>query len=259
MSNWDNTTYPCDGNVTNWVGVAGCSNGMVTQLSLRYCGLDGTLPSTWGALPGMEGLVHLELWGNQLKGPLPAAWAGLKSLQVFYADHNQLTGPLPESWANMPKLAQVHAYGSQLTGTLPASWGGIKSLMSMFFGNNRLKGPLPASWGNLTRLQGLELYNNTQLTGTLPPSWGGLNMLEILGLSNNTALIGTVPCSWSSIGSKSNGRWAGGVPGTLFQLCLGGSGLQGCYPSAGLKEAGDRADKSCYQFAPSPVSGVPGG
>jgi hypothetical protein len=68
MADWNNTTYPCDGNVTKWSTVSSCSDGIVTILELANCGLDGTLPPTWGGRPGLEGLNTLSVACNRIQG-----------------------------------------------------------------------------------------------------------------------------------------------------------------------------------------------
>jgi hypothetical protein len=258
MRDWNNTTYPCDGDEIKWESVSSCSNGIVLALDLSLCWLGGTLPTTWGALPGLEGLTSLTLFRTRLTGTLPASWSGLRALQVLSAQINQLTGPLPESWGHMRVLQTVILDENQLTGTLPGSWGRVKSLQSLSLGNNRLKGPLPASWGNLTGLTGLGLDNNTQLTGTLPPSWGSWTTLQALSLSTNPGLTGTLPCAWSSMGSNAT-RSPEFPGGNMYRLYLGGTGLKGCYPSAGLKTVADTTDAiHGWQLGSSPVKGVCG-
>jgi hypothetical protein len=256
LRNWNNTTYPCDGNVSIWAGVS-CSNGLVTALFLGECGLDGSLPPTWGTLPGLEGLRDLDVQANRLKGTLPGGWGGLTGLRTLYARRNRLTGSIPESWGNLTGLQALHLDSNQLTGTLPASLGGVKALQNLLLGENSLKGPLPASWGNLTGLLLLDLAKNTQLTGTLPASWGSMTVLMHLALSNATGITGTIPCTWSSMGSNATNDWTG-QPG-MAQVMLGGTGLSGCYPSAVLRQAGDKADLSwSYMYGSNPLSGVRG-
>jgi hypothetical protein len=136
---------------------------------------------------------------------------------------------------------------NRLTGTLPASWANLpKSLDSLWLAYNRLTGTLPEAWARLTGLQMFDLRGN-KLTGTLPPSWGNLTTLGYMGLAGNVGLTGTIPCTWSSMGSNATGgqNYHGGG-GVLAQLELGGTTVKRCYPSASLKEAGDRADSDYY-------------
>jgi hypothetical protein len=231
MADWSNTTYPCDGNVTKWDHVSGCSNGAVTGLALSGCGLDGTLPAAWSRLRSLQ---NLHLFGSFLKGPLPA------------------------SWAELPGLVWLDLQSNWLSGTLPGSWAKIKSLRGLKAANTQLKGTLPESWKSLTGLSYLDLSVNL-LTGPLPAAWGALAQLEHLQLTGNAGLSGTIPCFWSSIGRNSKGRVYGlGNRGRLYALHLGSTGLKGCYPSSNLKKAGDNADYSHSPTRRNQVSGVRG-
>jgi hypothetical protein len=106
-------------------------------------------------------------------------------------------------------------------------------------------------------LEIMELSFN-QHTGTLPETWGGLKALDSLKLVNNARLTGTIPCSWASIGSKAKGNFEGktGTPGTLLHFAVGGTGLIGCFPSAGLQAASDKFIAA--EGYPTPVKGVRG-
>jgi hypothetical protein len=93
LFDWTNTSYPCVGNVAKWTA-AYCRDGMVTELDFSNCRpLGGTLPATWG-LGGLEALTTLYVDNMQLKGTLPAAWAGLTSLHTLGAENNRLTGSM---------------------------------------------------------------------------------------------------------------------------------------------------------------------
>lgn len=118
LADWSFTTYPCPGN--RWRAVTGCSNDRVQYLQLARQGLDGSLPTTWGAFPGLEHLTQLYLQGNALKGTLPASWGGLTSLKFLHLHSNPgLTGTIPCSWAtvgnrSIPWLEKPYPYLSTL-------------------------------------------------------------------------------------------------------------------------------------------------
>lgn len=196
LFNWVNTTHPCVGDESQWRGVQ-CNKGVVTSLHLESCGLDGTLPGSWGALPGLEGLRGIVMSRNWLKGSLPASWGRLSRLQGINLSVNRLTGPLPNSWAKLRRLQGLELPGNFITGTLPNSWGGLQQLDYLGLNENRLTGPLPASWGNMTGLHRLELQSN-KLFGTLPASWGGLGRLTRLYLFQNR-LTGPLPTTWGGL------------------------------------------------------------
>jgi hypothetical protein len=43
-------------------------------------------------------LPQVVMAGNQVMGPLPAAWRALKQLYFVRMDDNDLSGPLPAEW-----------------------------------------------------------------------------------------------------------------------------------------------------------------
>jgi hypothetical protein len=209
LGNWDNATYPCDGDTLAWNGVCatGCSNGLVTRLCLNNCGFNGILPAAWGTLPGMEGVTDVTLIGNpNLAGPLPASWSRLTSLRVLYLFQNKLNG------------------------TLPPSWGDLSAMQDLRLWRNQLTGPLPPSWGRLANLERLDVDLN-QLTGQLPERWGNLSALTTLFLSDNTALTGTLPCSWRGMAN-------------MDRLFLSSTNVTGCFPSEALEAASEAADRA---------------
>jgi hypothetical protein len=63
-----------------------------------------------------------QVQNNQLRGSLPAEWAGSRAI-VLVLDGNHLTGPaFPPAWldASMPALAFLSlSNATELTGTLP--------------------------------------------------------------------------------------------------------------------------------------------
>jgi hypothetical protein len=200
LNDWTNATYPCDAPTWRRVCSDGCSNGLVTKLCLTGCGFTGVLPTTWGTLPGMEGVTD-----------------------IYMPDNPNLAGPLPDSWSRLTSLQKLHLESNKLNGTLPASWGNLPALQELRLYGNQLSGPLPPSWGDLTRLTWLEVFNN-QLTGQLPERWGNMSALGILFLSRNTALTGTLPCSWKGMVS-------------MERLYLARTNLTGCFPSERLEQA----------------------
>ena len=100
-----------------------------------------------GVITNSDGrVVELWLWGNKLKGSIPAELGDLTSLQTLDLRSNPLTGPIP-AWL-----------------------GALTDLRTLYLGSNRLTGPIPAELGDLTNLRALDLHSN-ELTGRSRPSW----------------------------------------------------------------------------------------
>lgn len=136
---------------TDLAGVLPDADALLTlpklqTLSITDQNLAGTLPDDYGKLTGLK---QLYLSGNKLRGALPAAWAGMSSLDSLilgrYDDQgdktigNLLEGTLPSEWGSMAKLVFLSLVGNNLRGALPDSWGSLQ-LGSLQLGNNQLTG-----------------------------------------------------------------------------------------------------------------------
>jgi Leucine-rich repeat (LRR) protein len=227
---WLQTNAPC-----SWYGVT-CGNGIsVTELSLHYNQLTGSIPPELGNLtnltdldlsynqltgsipPELGNLTNLwllGLWNNQLTGSIPPELGSLTNLAWLDLDHNQLTGSIPPELGSMTQLQHLYLYVNQLTGSIPTELGNLTYLVELRLNYNQLTGSIPPELGNLTNLTDLYLYNN-QLTGEIPPELS-LTNLFYLELQNNQ-LTGSIP---TQLGSLIN----------LRDLYLWGNQLTGSIP-----------------------------
>ncbi len=106
-ANWNNkggwlaTNTPC-----SWYGVA-CTAGHVTNLSLSYNQLSGSIPPQLGNLANLQ---ELFLDHNPLSGALPYSLTNL-SLEYFYFDNTNLCEPgdaVFQAWlAGIPNLRRT--------------------------------------------------------------------------------------------------------------------------------------------------------
>ena len=147
-------------------------------------------------------VTGLELPGNGLKGPIPAALGDLALLQMLNLGYrwvstsqqsfeNALTGPIPPTLGRLTGVRTLDLGGNDLTAPIPAELGNLANLESLDLGSNLLTGPVPAWLGNLTDLRWLRLASN-DLTGPVPDELGRLESLEELNLSINP-LTGRLP------------------------------------------------------------------
>lgn len=221
--NWtDNSDWlggdPC---VNNWFGVT-CDAGdtTVTALDLADNNLDGTIPTSLGALGNLGqlnlgsnqisgnipsdigdlfSLIHLDLSFNQLNGNIPPELGDLASVQDFDLSFNQLTGSIPNSLSNLSSVEFINLSWNALTGTIPAWIGSLSNLRTLYLATNQLSGGIPAALGNLSNLEYLSLFANP-LGGTIPAELGDLSNLKELGLSNNE-LEGGIPPQLGNLAS----------------------------------------------------------
>jgi len=171
----------------------------------------------YGVVASLGDVVHLELRGNGLAGPLPAGLGALGQLRVLDLASNRLTGPLPAGLARLTALNHCFLNGNQLSGDLAGRFDGWGDLVNLDVSDNRFTGALPAALGGLPRLYSLGADRN-QLTGPVPAALGRLAGLWRLGLAGNR-LTGPIP---GALGRCLN----------LRQLFLGGNQLSGALPDS---------------------------
>jgi hypothetical protein len=108
----------------------------------------------------------------------------LERLQSLDLYDNQLTGPIPESIGNLVLLQLLNIRNNQLTGSIPDSIGNLMLLEYLYMSNNQLSGDIPDSFGNLSVLNSLSVHDN-QLAGKWPASMMHCNALLVASAANN--------------------------------------------------------------------------
>ena len=235
--NWvNNDGWLTDAPLDTWFGVRVDAQGRVSELSLRYNDLTGTIPpelgnltnltkamldrnSLFGEIPSEIGnltnLTRLELWRNNLTGPIPSEIGNLGNLKWLDLQDNLLTGPIPPEIGKLANLTFLWLDFNRLSGSIPPEIGALGNLTTLELLGNNLTGPIPPDIGNLTKLARLILAANN-LTGSIPPEIGNLTNLWLLNLSANI-LTGPIP---PEIGKLAN----------LTDLYLYRNGLTGPIP-----------------------------
>lgn len=137
----DNTNWLTDAPLREWYGVETNGGGAVTELIL---------------------------WGNNLRGRIPAEIGQLEALTILDLDYNWLRGPVPAALADLTRLRILSLFSNLLEGSIPPALGTLTALEVLKLGDNRLTGRIPPVLGELTSLT--ELYLNTnRLEGPIPP------------------------------------------------------------------------------------------
>jgi Leucine-rich repeat (LRR) protein len=112
----------------------------------------------------------LNLYGNNLIGPIPQSIGYLVNLEELDLAVNELTGPIPDAIGNLVNLEWLWLNGNNLTGPIPETIGNLVKLRQGILRDNQLTGPFPQSIGNLVNLERLDLRRNYELDPT-PPAW----------------------------------------------------------------------------------------
>ena len=214
----DSTNWKTSAPIGEWFGVSTDAAGRVTRLELLGNGLTGPIPAALGDLVLLQTLNLEDRWDstsqqwveNALTGPIPPELGSLVNLESLDLGSNDLTGPIPAELGSLVNLRILHLSDNDLTGPIPAELGSLVNLEWLYLGGNDLTGPIPAELGSLVNLTSLSLVGN-DLTGPIPAELGSLVNLRILHLSDND-LTGPIP---AELGSLVN----------LESLWLHGSGL----------------------------------
>jgi len=185
---WGTATDPC-----GWFGVT-CRPEGVVEVNLIGNNLSGTISPAIGDL---RNLVALRLSDNNLSGAIPTELGNLADLRDLWIIRNQLSGPIPAELGNLSRLSTLILWGNSLSGPIPAEIGNLTALVSLSLGLNSLSGPIPSELGNLARLQTLYLSGN-DLTGSIPPALGNLERVRWFSLDGN-ALSGSIPSELANL------------------------------------------------------------
>lgn len=92
---------------------------------------------------GQEGIQHLNLSHNVLKGRLPTSIGTLKSLETLDLSYNGLSSNLPTSLANLTILERLMLHKNQFTGRIPEEFLKLKKLKELNLSDNLLEGKIP--------------------------------------------------------------------------------------------------------------------
>ncbi|KAI3519851.1 hypothetical protein L1887_09068 [Cichorium endivia] len=228
LGNWKSLTE-FDGGGCNLYGTIPHSIynlSLLTYFSLPENQLIGTLPLA-ATLPH---LVYLQLWGNQLNGPLPVWISNCSKLEHFEVTANNFSGKLTIDFSKLKDIYQiglgVNTFGfgetddmkfidtlkncsrlevlllddCKFQGALPTSIGNLShQLTFLHLGRNHLYGNLPSSIGNLVGLTKLVLGEN-QFTGKIPSTIGELQNLQEAYLYDNQ-FSGPIPDAIGNLSS----------------------------------------------------------
>lgn len=163
----------------------------LTHLLLQENNLSGTVPAFLGSLTNLK---FLDLSHNLLTGSIPGELNALPNLLTLYISDNQLEGSIPPL-NNLIRLQRVNLSRNRLTGAIATQFSASADLEWLILFENQLSGTSLPAFESLTRLNRIEINNNSNLSGRLPDQWGALSNLTTLIVSN-TRLTGEIPASF---------------------------------------------------------------
>nr|QAS62461.1 LRR receptor-like serine/threonine-protein kinase [Sedum alfredii] len=234
------STSPCQ-----WRGIACNPQGSVTNITLSYLDIYGTLTNL--NFKSFPNLISLDLKVNYFYDPIPETIGVLHNLIFFDLSTNLFNGTIPLSLANFSRVIELDISRNYLTGGIdgrlfsgsPADGlPGLLSIRRFLLQDNELKGQIPSEIGGMKNLTLLALDGNP-LTGPIPESFGNLTGMDILRLAS-CRLSGQIPKSIAKLPLRDFrlqfNNLTGEVPGelgslgTLVVLHLAGNNFTGNLP-----------------------------
>lgn len=123
-TNWLSSSYHCD-----WFGVGCC---------------DHILGSTLCQVDSFGRVIELDLFRNNLVGPVPESIALFPYLQTLYFSENSLTGTLPtDALVSLKNFSKLYLSYNYLTGNIPSELGSNGYLNTLYLHGNDLTGTFP--------------------------------------------------------------------------------------------------------------------
>jgi Leucine-rich repeat (LRR) protein len=185
----------------------------------------------------------IQIFGQQLSGPLPTELRLLPFLSQISLAYNELTGTIPPNLANIGRLDTFEVHGNLLTGTIPEEFYEaeiVRFISRLNVGDNLLSGTLDTRIGFLWNLRGFHIFENN-FEGTFPTEISNLSSLTSTRFNGNE-FSGTLPTEFGSLARLSElwahgNLFAGTIPtqlGNLRQLQelrLWGNQMTGTIPS----------------------------
>uniref|UniRef100_A0A803MB30 Exocyst complex component EXO84A n=2 Tax=Chenopodium quinoa TaxID=63459 RepID=A0A803MB30_CHEQI len=188
----------------------------LTKLNLFGNNLSGPIPESIGKLIKLE---EIQLQENRFLASIPSSIGSLRNLQRLFLYSNRLSGFMPDTISNLVNLVTLDLHDNALDGLIPEKIGALSSLKALDLSNNRLTGAIPASVNNLTAIS-TAYFDTNFLQGQIPfpVNPGDMPSLGFLRLQNNQ-LTGNIPSTFGYLSS-------------LRRLSLANNKLEGPLPSS---------------------------
>lgn len=163
----------CDTDGDNWKNNDGWYESLHEGAGCNYC--------EWYGVTCEDGrVVELDLFFNDLAGPIPSQISKLKKLRVLQLGSNDITGSLPGSIGQLVELEELRLSGNEFHSPLPPQIGQLVNLKVLYLDYAPFTGDIPEEIGDLVNLEELNLIDN--FFTSYPQSLGNLTKLKSLQL-----------------------------------------------------------------------------
>ncbi|RZB61724.1 Receptor-like protein EIX2 [Glycine soja] len=199
----------------------------------------------------LKKLVSLQLWGNEIQGPIPGGIRNLTLLQNLDLSGNSFSSSIPDCLYGLHRLKFLNLRDNHLHGTISDALGNLTSLVELDLSGNQLEGNIPTSLGNLCNLRDIDFSNlklnqqvnelleilapcishgltrlavqSSRLSGHLTDHIGAFKNIDTLLFSNNS-IGGALPRSFGKLSSLryldlSTNKFSGNPFESLGSLC----------------------------------------
>jgi LRR receptor-like serine/threonine-protein kinase FLS2 len=188
-------------------------------LILNHNAFSGSLPHN--AFGNMSNLITLDLYENNINGPIPATFKGLKTLQVLDLGNNELQGSFIEELCEMKSLGELNLDNNKLSGVLPTCLGNMTSLRNLNIGSNSFNSMIPSSLWSLKDILEVNLSFNAFI-GNLSLEIGNMRAMILLDLSGNQ-ISSNIPTTIGSLInlqslSLAHNKLNGSIPESLGEM-----------------------------------------
>jgi hypothetical protein len=180
-----------DADLGEWEGVTVDAEGRVIKLELFSNNLSGPLPRELGQLSALQVVI---LFDNKLTGAIPTELGQLEALTTLRLSYNQMSGPIPTELRQLGALIYLNLnYNKLLTGRpIPAELRQLGALTTFYLRNNQRSGQMALC------LHLLEHNPRCRFVGFTLPSWSPLGLHIALLLTMTCVATRPGPClrSW---------------------------------------------------------------
>ncbi|KAG5108844.1 hypothetical protein JHK84_045751 [Glycine max] len=137
----------------------------------------------------LKKLVSLQLWGNEIQGPIPGGIRNLTLLQNLDLSGNSFSSSIPDCLYGLHRLKFLNLGDNHLHGTISDALGNLTSLVELDLSDNQLEGTIPTFLGNLRNSREIDLtildLSINKFSGNPFESLGSLSKLSSLWIDGN--------------------------------------------------------------------------
>ncbi|KAF8028612.1 hypothetical protein BT93_E1295 [Corymbia citriodora subsp. variegata] len=152
------------------------------SLTISRANFTGYLPRHWDL-----NISHIDLSGNQLKGPIPSSITFLENLQMLNLSSNALTGEMPAEIGNLISLKNLSLASNSISGSVPDTMSAIPGLVHVDLSSNQLNGTIPKFFTEMKSLTYLNLEKNN-FHGIMPFNESFIKKLVVFKIGGNSNL-----------------------------------------------------------------------